>query len=763
MIERLRLPLLLLGATLVVIFHRLLLGEVFFWGLPALQFYPWRDYAVELLGNGQLPLWNPYNGAGAPLFANYQSALLYPPNWLSFVLPLELMMSVMAVLHLAFAGWGMWAFTGRLGLSPLGRGVSTLAFALTGYLVGRLGTFPIILTAAWLPWLLWAAVGLLTHFRRRDGALLALFSGLMLLAGHAQTSWYTLLLVGLFALWFGLTQQLTPPFTWWWERLRRVAAVAALLLLGAGLAALQLIPTAELLLTSQRGDGVDFDFAMNFSYHPLRSLNLLSPYIFGSPVNGTYHEQQGVFFEFAVYTGLIPLVAAIAALLGWLRQRQRDPAERQSLFTSVPFWAIIVIVGVVFALGRHTPVYPFLFREVPTFDLFQAPVRWHLWTVTALSVLAGIGVSHWGRDVRLKRWTRLVTVACIGVVVLAVIGRLLVTAENAGVRILLDAMIRTGSLAAAAGLLTLLQPDPTTARHGRWSLLVLIVIAVDLGWAAWGLNPTVPALERIETGERSGRRIYWQQDAERVAFDAAFPIGDYPAAVADWPTTRTLNLPNMNLLDRQHYLNNFDPLRVGHFEGYLDWIERAQRPTNLLDAAGVDLVFTLDDDGVTVRDIDPTTVPPRARLIDAVCWHTSAESLEAALLDRTWRPDQQLHMLGDGDCAAPQPVDLPTNALLLNDSANRVTITVDAPRFMWLVLADVHYPGWTAAVDGERVPIYPANGVFRAVQVRPGEQTVTFRYAAWWLLPGALVSVTALVLILVLFRSRAVPARPTDS
>src|SRR5690349_18216233 len=128
-----RLALLILAITLVVVFHRLFLGEVFFWGLPSLQFYPWREYAFDLLRNGQIPLWNPYNGAGAPLIANYQSALFYPINWLGFFLPLGLTMSVTAVLHLFIAGWGLWAFTGRLKIPAFGRCVSTLAFGLTSY------------------------------------------------------------------------------------------------------------------------------------------------------------------------------------------------------------------------------------------------------------------------------------------------------------------------------------------------------------------------------------------------------------------------------------------------------------------------------------------------------------------------------------------------------------------------------------------------------------------------------------------------------
>src|SRR5512138_3577951 len=72
-------PLLLLGPILAR-------GQVLFWGTPALQFVPWWVYAWECLRQGVLPLWNPLNGFGAPLLANYQLAFFYPPNWILLLL-----------------------------------------------------------------------------------------------------------------------------------------------------------------------------------------------------------------------------------------------------------------------------------------------------------------------------------------------------------------------------------------------------------------------------------------------------------------------------------------------------------------------------------------------------------------------------------------------------------------------------------------------------------------------------------------------------
>ena len=59
----------------------LLAGRSLFWGTPMLQFIPWREFALETINNGHFPLWNPALGMGAPLIANYHSAVVYTPTW----------------------------------------------------------------------------------------------------------------------------------------------------------------------------------------------------------------------------------------------------------------------------------------------------------------------------------------------------------------------------------------------------------------------------------------------------------------------------------------------------------------------------------------------------------------------------------------------------------------------------------------------------------------------------------------------------------
>lgn len=751
MIDRLwaRFPLAVLGAALAILFHRLLVGDVLFWGLPALQFVPWRDFGFDLVRQGMLPLWNPLNGAGAPLLANYQSALLYPLNWPGFVLPLAWTMSVTAVVHLFLAGWGMWRLTGQLGLPTLGRGVSALAFGMTGYLVARLGTYPTISAAAWLPWLVWAAIRVIVGGRRRDFAWLALFTALLLLTGHAQTAWYSLLLTGVVALVWVLRHPARRTRMPW----LRLAFAAGAVLLGAGITSVQLVATAELLGTSGRSDGVTYDYAANFSYAPLRTLNWLAPNLFGTPADGSYLT-QGAYFEDAVYIGVIPLLGAITAVVAWLRRR-RGPAY-PALLVTVPLWLGLAIFGFALALGGHTPIFPFLYEHVPTFALFQAPVRWHLWTVFSLSVLAGIGVTVWGRGERLLFWTRLGTAAGAGAALLALIMLLSLPEGQDGVTVLLRALIPLGILAALAGLLTLRRPEPHHRSYGLWSAVVLVITAADLALTSWGLNPTAPAafFDRLTDAPAVDGRAYWPHAAEEaVKFEQTFRFDDYRIAVKDWEAVRAGGLPNLNLLDRYPLLNQFDPLLIGDFAAYVSLIEaNPSAAETMLAAAGVGAVY--DSEGALQRLDRPAA---RARVVESVCWHTDRADLEAALTDPAWQPETQLHILGDAGCTPVTDARLSIGRVTsLVDHANRVTINVESERDAWLLLADVDYPGWSASVDGQPAPIFRANLAFRAVQIPPGAHSVIFSYQPGWLLPSVFVSILSLLGLIVLFRSQNV-------
>src|ERR1700751_5704475 len=65
----------------------------------ASQFVHWRKFGFGELSRGNLVLWNPQIFSGATFFGGFQSALLYPPNWIFLVLPLGVAINWSIALH----------------------------------------------------------------------------------------------------------------------------------------------------------------------------------------------------------------------------------------------------------------------------------------------------------------------------------------------------------------------------------------------------------------------------------------------------------------------------------------------------------------------------------------------------------------------------------------------------------------------------------------------------------------------------------------
>jgi uncharacterized membrane protein YfhO len=77
-----------------------------------------------------------------------------------------------------------------------------------------------------------------------------------------------------------------------------------------------------------------------------------------------------------------------------------------------------------------------------------------------------------------------------------------------------------------------------------------------------------------------------------------------------------------------------------------------------------------------------------------------------------------------------------------------VRAEADFPQDGFLVLADVNYPGWSAFLDGERVPLLQADYAFRAVRVPAGKHSVEFRYEPLSFWGGEILSAAVLLVLI---------------
>src|SRR6266545_2807279 len=164
---------------------------------------------------GEIPLWNPYNFAGIPFLAQWNTLALYPPSLIYILLPLPWSLNSFNLLHLYLGGLGMFCLARRWLRDGRAASVAGAAYAFSGLMVSSLMWPNNMAALGWLPFVL------LTGDRAAgEGGLrcvaAALVMALQFLSGAPEIiglTWAGLLAVVLFA------QE--PPTVAVWRRIGR--------------------------------------------------------------------------------------------------------------------------------------------------------------------------------------------------------------------------------------------------------------------------------------------------------------------------------------------------------------------------------------------------------------------------------------------------------------------------------------------------------------------------------------------------------------
>ena len=742
----------LILAPVILFSYIILTGKALFWGTPSTQFIPWWSFAWRSLLAGQLPLWNPWVGMGAPLVANYQSGLFYPPYWIYFLVYaaggvdwMAWSVTLIVCVHLIWAGWGTARLLEELRVGELGQAVGGLAFSLSGYLVARAGFLSINAAASWLPWLL---LGVLKVARDKKNPFLTLTGpiAMMLLAGHAQTAWYSLVLGGVWMIFWSITS--LPDTDGRWKTLGAgLLKYAAAGILGAGICAIQLLPTLEYLIHSPRAGEYGYSLAVTYSFWPWRILTLFVPNLFGTPVSGNYWG-YGNFWEDAIYIGLFPIALALGALIQSLFLGRR-PATVQNghdrRAVSI-FLGSITVVSFVLALGDNTPLFPFLYRFVPTFDLFQAPTRWTIWAVLSLSLLAGIGMDSLEKPSgRGLYFTRLAAAGCLAVVAGSALAWYFIKEIK-------PTFFLSTALAGVIGFLSVLlvlgkPADRESQQYRSWAWLVILLIGADMIGAGWGLNPGIEKSVYRETSNGKageGSRVWIPPDDEyQLKYKKYFLFSSF-SPLDDWSSMFDLPLPNQGMLNRVEMVNNFDPLVPEYYQYWMDELVEENTPAGALDLMAVGEIIQLSGDSLLFQERD---LPEGSRLRVVGCKEvldTQEDVLEKVIAapgdyfgDIVLTSRTEVNCVPGASGAA--------SVMLRKNGYLQADVTSDKPG--WLFWSQSLYPGWLARIDGKRIadPI-PGNYLFQAVAVPAGTHQVEFIYRPASVIWGGAVTLLSLAL-----------------
>jgi len=413
-----------------------------------LENYAWKHFLVEAINSRQLPLWDPYVFAGHPFLANGQHSALYPLGIVFYVLPLWRAYGVFAWLQLGLAGAFAYLFARVLGVRCLGGLITGITFQLSGFMVVSVVHPMIIAGASWLPFIL-AMVELVVQQRPALGrqpatlpwALLgALGLGCQMLAGHAENTYFVLLVTGAYATWrliYSFTHSSsthlpsTREVSKWVDGVKSLARPACwltlMLALGLALGAVQFVPLYEVVSSSFRSGeaAASLQQVLGWAYPPRRLITFGVPNFFGNPTHHGYFDlfawrwtpaltfPDGQYIDWGVknyveggaYLGLLPLFLAAIAVLWWLKPYAVRFASHVSRFTfrvsrfafrsgsarhAIPFFTLLALFSLGCIFG--TPLYALVYA-LPGIEQSHSPFRWVFPLTLSVAILASFGIE----------------------------------------------------------------------------------------------------------------------------------------------------------------------------------------------------------------------------------------------------------------------------------------------------------------------------------------------------------------------------------
>ncbi|MDP3940858.1 MAG: YfhO family protein [bacterium] len=704
------------------------------------QLYPWKTFAIQEIKQGRFPLWNPHNFSGTPLFANFQSAILYPLNILYLLLSQVNAWTIIVMLQPFLSMIAVFLLSRKYKISNSGAMLASVSYAFCLYMTSFLeynimGHFMYLVPFSML------IVEYALAKKSWAYPILSLLIALSGFAGHAQLFAGTVLYLVLYT--FLRNFQSVTRFR---SVLRAYAVFLFFLILGVGIASVQLLPGVELINHAARSSHPSAYFFTNLLIRPSQFILYLIPDLFGNPAAKNYLLPFS-YPSKALYVGMSAFFLAILAIVS----RTSSPVKKTILLTTV-------VVGLGVFLNPVSMVYAL---NIPFFSS-SSPSNFIFFISLGLCLLAGFGLDSVQQSVK-KTLVVLSGIWSVMVVWIAVLflSRTPVVNNNIIYSFLILALL-TG------GVLLRLKIKKFSMMTGFFVLLSVF----DLLYFFNKFNSFVPAsyvYPNTPIGEylssQTGIERSWGYSYAGIEANFATQLGMYSPDGYDplYPkeygqliqTSKDGKIP-LDFTDQ----TRSDAVIPGGF-GKTDMADNPYR-LRLLSLLGVKYILDKVENGSTAETFPPeifdktSTIDdfsvftykeaaPRFFLTSNYEIYSSDDELTKKLYAKTFDPRQTVLL--------DEIPSFPTHrnkerkiAKLISYNPRFVTIQTETNDSSLLYLSDTYYPGWNAFIDQRPVKIYQANYAFRAVEVPAGRHTVTFTYEPKSFLSGLFLSIVSIII-----------------
>ncbi len=716
-------------AVTLLFFAPHLFGGKHLWEDFTEQTFPFEAFAARNFMAGIVPFWNPFSFNGMPFLADIQNGFFYPGNMLMYILSggklSAWLLQFFVIVHYLVAMIGMWKLARALGIGSWGAVFSGIAYSLCGMMVVHMIHANVVEHLAWFPLITYLFYRGLTERSLRHALLAGLTLGVAMLVGHPQSALYIVLF--LFALTiFVMVRDLRSGDDGARGSLARALAMAALpVAIGAGIFAVQLLPSQELAGLSERAE-MSYAKSLDGELGTGQLLTFVVPKFFGTAGPGTevslpfwYRAERYYYWETAVYIGVVTLLLAAVGLasrrlggLGW-------------------FLAGMSALGVAFALGDNFFVHPIIAR-LPLFDKFRIPTRMAIFASFGGALLAGVGLERVvrGREGEGRMVNGMLAVG--GVIVL--IGLLTVSGVLGGImnapkELIADVgptgltALLLGGIATLVAFLSMKGRIPATAA----AALLLVAGITDVFLFGAGQNSSTDNPEQI----------YKANDAEFAAFKASSPDKLF-----------RVKMREQGAMLMQRNQGPYSGIML--YEGYNPLLLQRRVPPAPTQEASFDLLniaydVRVDSTNGRASLMERTTRYPHARMLYDVkiaTESTSAETMKGGSVDlgRTVVLEEDPGIRTDGSGTG--------KATITRYDADEIGVNVTTDKPGILLLSEIWYPCWDVTIDGAPAKLLRADYSLRGVAVPAGTHTVAMRFHSPAFAQGMWITLATLLLTL---------------
>jgi Bacterial membrane protein YfhO len=752
--------------------------------------YPW----TELFRSGEeiLPLWNPYSFCGSPLLASAQTGMLFPLSWAYKLFSFGLASIVVGVSKLAFCGIFAFLYYRKCRFNDIACLLGALAYMLSGQIITWLG-YPGVFPLVTLPFVFWALENYLagvsgklstaTIVNRQSSIVnhvtpslvwVSVGYGLLFLGSQPQFGFVIALASALYFVVRARSQGASS--------VRLCLNVALFAFIGLCLAAPQILPFVEYLRESAA-----FRLRGSFGWKHYPWYTLVSwplPRFFGDVNN--FWGFSSVLGE-AVYVGAIPLVfAGLGLILG-----KRDSVT----------WGVVSVFTFGF-LGLYVPFTQRLYQHLPVLSSIDNNKLVILISFGLVSFsVAGMHSFLEGQarpEGILVLWLG-IAVLWIGVIAIGLVYFRAAIHEMGLWRFeAWEVMVWIVVLAGALGILWLWRNQKLSAKNTGIALVALTVGDLFRVWLNYYpsyptdyVRPRSGSVEFLEQKLGESRLfglegflppetsvIYRLQDVRGIEGLTPYRyyqvLGRIDPGVHDLLARLQARAPKhgqwtqetLYYRSLERYLKSDDPevqSALRRLDYWSNDVSRLERPS-LLSLLGVRFILCPKGNGlaasagfrlVHTSDAEVWENPgylPRAFVSTQPIFVNEEEKALDVISDPSFLSLRSAVIcLGKGVLSKPAAISSRKPELIParvdRYTLHSVDITAESPEPAWLVLSDLFYPGWQAAIDGKPVPIFLGNYLFRAVELPPGKHHVRFVYRPLTFYAGVGLFCLALVVL----------------